>query len=246
MRLAGLSDVHGNSAALDAVLIDLDRRQVDRVINLGDCLSGPLDASGTVKRLMALGWPTVCGNHDRQLYDRPKSEMGPWEAWVIDSLSKDELDWVKSFPKTISEGSTLFCHATPKSDEENWLDFRGPQHRLIARDLPGVTSRLGDTSANLICCGHTHTPRVVKIPGGPMIVNSGAVGVPAYLDTRMEPNFVHQTGAPFARYAIIEIVDGEWRADLVNVPYDPSDMIKLAEAKGAIHWARALASGWIA
>ena len=95
-------------------------------------------------------------------------------------------------------------------------------------------------------CGHTHTPRVVRLSDGTMIVNPGSVGCPAYLDTRTEPHFIHQTGAPDARYAIVEKRDGYWTADLIAVPYDPGPMVVLARAKGAESWARAISTGWFA
>ncbi len=246
MKLAVISDIHGNIAALDAVLEDIDRRGVTDIVNLGDCLSGPMDAPATADRLMPLNIPTVRGNHDRQLFDRPAAKMGLWEQWVIDDLSSDHIAWVSSFLPSILLGDVLFCHATPASDQENWLDHRGPDQRLIARDLPDVTERLGKSTASVICCGHTHNPRVVRLPGGPMIVNPGAVGVPAYLDDRTDPPFIHQTGSPDARYAILEETASGWQTGLITVPYDATRMAELARAKGAESWARALEIGWIA
>ncbi|MEL6296837.1 MAG: metallophosphoesterase family protein, partial [Pseudomonadota bacterium] len=63
MQLAVISDVHGNSAALDAVLADIARRGITDVVNLGDTVAGPLDPAGTADRLMAVNMPTVAGNH---------------------------------------------------------------------------------------------------------------------------------------------------------------------------------------
>lgn len=247
MRIAMISDIHGNLSALDAVLADIGRRGIEQIVNLGDCLSGPFDAAGTANRLMDLGLPTVKGNHDRQLIDRPKEDMGTWESWCIDDLSPSHLTWVRELPKSIAMEDVLLCHATPDDDAENWLDFRGPQDRLVARDLDAVAERLGSgAGASLIACGHTHTPRTVRLPGGPVVVNPGAVGCPAYLDTRMEPNFVHQTGAGDARYAIVERTNTGWHVSLMAVPYDPAPMAALARAKGAESWARAVESGWIA
>lgn len=246
MRIAAFSDVHGNISALEAVLGDIERRGIREIVNLGDTVSGPFDAAGTADLLMSLNIPTVRGNHDRQLFDRPKAEMGRWESWVIDDLTTTHIDWLKSFPLTLEVHGAFLCHAAPDKDDENWLDYRGPDDRLIARDLPEVEARSNGATAPLMLCGHTHTPRVVRLPSGPMIVNTGSVGCPAYLDIRNDPPFVHQTGAPDARYAIVECIDGVWRTDLVAVPYDPSDMVELARAKGADSWAQAISTGWIA
>ncbi len=244
MRIAIISDVHGNLSALDAVLDDIERRNVDEVVNLGDCLSGPLDAAGTAERLMSLGLRTVRGNHDRQLYDRPVEKMGSWERWIIDDLSPVQIDWLKRFPLTDEVGGLFLCHATPEKDDENWLDRRGPENRLVARDLDGVTARVGGVTAQVIACGHTHVPRAVKVPGGPVIVNPGAVGCPAYLDDRAEPPFVMQSGSADAQYAIIEKRLKGWLTELLSVPYDSAAMAALAREKGAESWAHALETGW--
>ncbi|MCV6591535.1 MAG: metallophosphatase family protein [Silicimonas sp.] len=246
MTLAVLSDIHGNIAALEAVLADIDRRGISNIVNLGDSLSGPFDGLATAERLIALDLPTVSGNHDRQLVDRPKDQMGLWEAWVIDDLAPAHLDWIAALPDTAEAFGAFLCHGTPESDEENWLDRRGPGERLVARDLDGVLARDGGRRERLLLCGHTHTPRVVRLPGDRMVVNPGSVGCPAYLDSRMEPNFIHQTGAPDARYAIVEERDGRWSADLVAVPYDASEMAAMARAKGAESWAQAVSDGWFA
>ncbi len=244
MRLAVISDIHGNSAALKAVLSDIALRNVDLTVNLGDCFSGPLDAAGTAELLAPLDLLTVRGNHDRLLCDRPVEEMGLWESWVIGDLSSATLDWCRALPLTSEVDGVLLCHATQTSDDENWLDRRGPQNRLVARDLPGVEERAIGIPNSLTLCGHTHSPRSVRLPDGRRIVNPGSVGCPAYLDTRMTPNFVQQTGSPDARYAIVEACGDDWSVALISVPYDPAEMVCLAEAKGADSWAQALRTGW--
>lgn len=244
MRLAIISDIHGNIDALEAVLADIARRGIEDIVNLGDSLSGPFDAVAVAERLIGLGLPTVSGNHDRALWDRPRESMGLWESWIVDELAPNHLDWLRGLPASVTLGEVLCCHATPESDHENWLDRRGPDQRLIARDLDGVLERLGGATAPVIACGHTHTPRLVRLPTGQAVVNPGAVGCPAYLDARTEPAFIHQTGAPDARYAVLERAGDTWRADLVAVPYDSRAMARLARQRGAEDWAKAVETGW--
>lgn len=246
MKLAVISDIHGNIAALEAVLDDVRRRGIETVVNLGDCLSGPFDARATADLLMRKNFLTVRGNHDRLLIDRPPAEMGQWETWVFDDLDERHLDWIRSLPQVARNGEVFLCHAAPDSDEENWLDYRGPSDRLIARDLAEVELHASGLQYPVMLCGHTHSPRVVRLPDGRLIVNPGSVGCPAYLDTRGETPFVQQTGAPDARYAILEGLNGDWRADLCAVPYDASDMAQLAKARGAENWVRAVTTGWVA
>lgn len=246
MRFAVISDIHGNLDALNAVLAEIERLGISDIVNLGDCFGGPLDARGTAERLIPLNFPTVSGNHDRWLVERRGEDMPLWERWIIDEMTEAHLDWVRALPATLSWHGVLLCHGTPASDEENWLDRRGPEARLVARDLAGVTARLPkDVKEAVVLCGHTHCPRTVRVPNGPLIVNPGAVGCPAYHDGRSDPPFLQETGAPDARFAVLERAGGAWRTALHAVPYDPSRMIALAEAKGADSWVRALRTGWV-
>lgn len=246
MRLAVISDIHGNIAALEAVLTDIARRGVSTILNLGDSLSGPFDAVATAERLIGLDLPTVRGNHDRQLFDRPADRMGLWESWIIGDLRPEHIVWLKQLPLTLELDGVFLCHATPRKDDEDWLDRRGPEHRLVPRDLDGVRARAEGVTAGLILCGHTHTARSVRLPGGQLVVNPGSVGCPAYLDTRSDPAFVHQTGAPDARYALVDRRDDKWSTELISVPYDAREMADLARAKGADTWADAVTTGWFA
>ena len=76
MRIAAIGDIHGNSAALEAVLRDIDRCEVDRIVNVGDHFSGPLDARGTADLLQSRDIISIRGNHDRWLIEQKQSEMG--------------------------------------------------------------------------------------------------------------------------------------------------------------------------
>ena len=246
MRLAVISDIHGNISALEAVLDDIARRGVQTIVNLGDCLSGPFDARATADRLLSLDLLTVRGNHDRMLFDRPRDRQGLWESWIIDDLDDVHLNWIRSLPLVARLEDVFLCHATPDSDEENWLDHRGPAHRLVPRELAEVELRAAGVDFPVILCGHTHAPRVVRLPDGRLIVNPGAVGCPAYVDTRGDTPFIHQTGAPDARYAVVEQYAGTWRVELCSVPYDSAPMVRLAESRGADSWAQAVRTGWVA
>ncbi len=246
MLFAAISDIHGNSAALDAVLADVVRRGIGDVVNLGDSLCGPLDPAGTADRLIEAGMPTVSGNHDRMLVDRPAAEQPLWEQWTLPLLSERHLDWVTGLPAMIDWNGVLLTHGSPRGDEDNWLHDRDGRGGMRERTLAEVAERAGDHPQRLILSGHTHMPRMVRLPDGRCLVNPGPVGVPAYADPRPPVPTAAMTGAPDARYAICERVEGDWRISLVSVPYDPTGMIALARANGAEDWASALATGWSA
>lgn len=244
MKIAAIADVHGNSAALKAVLEDIARRGVDQTVNLGDSISGPLDAAGTMSLLHANPMPTVKGNHDRALVETAPENMGQWEIWPFADLTPEDLDWLRDLPKTVRIEDVLVCHATPGSDDENWLDRRAEHHRLQARDRAPIERFAEGVDASLILCGHTHSPRAVRLSGNRMVVNPGSVGVPAYFDDRFDPPFIHETGSPDARYVICERLPSGWSAAHITVPYDSSQMQDIARAKGADSWAQALETGW--
>jgi predicted phosphodiesterase len=244
MKFAAFADVHGNSAALRAVFDDIDRQGIADIVNLGDSLSGPMDPAGTADLLMARNLPTVSGNHDRALVDRPFDTMPLWEAWTHPRLNEAHLTWVASLPATLSWNGVFLCHATPSDDNTNWLDVRGPRHRMDTADRDHVVGLLGDVSERLVLCAHTHIPRVVRI-GGQMIANPGSAGCPAYLDDRFSPPFIAQTGMGDARYAVFEQHGDDWITSLRTVPYDASDMIARIRALGAESWVEAVETGWI-
>jgi predicted phosphodiesterase len=246
MRIAVVSDIHGNSAALDAVVADIAAIGADVTVNLGDCLSGPLDAVGTADRLMALGWPTVSGNHDRALHDRAPDRMGLWERWTIGALSPAVLDWLRALPPTREVAGWLLCHAVPGDDATGWLDHADPPGMRPATPEEAEAPARGLPQAGFLC-GHTHVPRLVRLSDGRPVVNPGSVGVPAWADRRGAVPLLCETGAPDARYAVLDCPDGPLsaRVTLRSVPYDPAPMIALARGRDAPDWVAALATGRI-
>lgn len=244
MRIAVVADIHGNLAALDAVLAETGRLGIDRVVNLGDSLSGPLDPAGTAERLMARDFPTIMGNHDRWLIDRPAADQPLWERWTLPHLAPEHLDWVRGLPPRLVIEDILLTHGTPDSDTTDWLSMRAEWGTMREARLEEITPHAEGLDHPVILSGHTHFPRIVRLPDGRLLLNPGSVGCPAYLDDRTDPPFVAETGAPDARFAILERVGSTWRASLCAVPYDPAEMIARARANGAGSWATALATGW--
>lgn len=244
MRIAVISDIHGNSAALDAVLGDIARLGITRIVNLGDVLSGPLDPEGVVDRLMGQDIPTVAGNHDRWLLD-PPDPTPLWEVWARPELSAAHFDWVRSFPATLEVDGMLLTHGSPARDTDLWLHRREGVGDMRPATLWEIETYLGGHENPVILSGHTHMARAVRLPSGQLLLNPGSVGCPAYIDDRHTPAQYAEEGGADARYGIIEHVDGSWQGSLLGVPYDPTDMIARAEAKGAQSWVQALSTGWV-
>jgi predicted phosphodiesterase len=249
MRIAVVSDIHGNLPALQAVEEDLKRAGVDAVVDLGDCLSGPLWPAETARRLMALAWPTIRGNHERQLLDRDRARMGASDRFARERLDDAALAWVAALPLTLRPFADVFaCHGTPTSDLAYFLETVTPD---LGRDgSPGVrlatpaeaAARADAVRAGLILCGHTHTPRCVALDDGRLVVNPGSVGLQAYDDDHPHAHRV-EIGSPHARYAVVESTGDGWQVQLRAVPYDWESAARRAEAHGRGDWADALRTG---
>jgi predicted phosphodiesterase len=244
MRIAVVSDIHGNLAALQAVVADFQRRGVDRVINLGDSLSGPLLPLQTAQFLMASGWLHLAGNHERQVLTQTPAQWSPADAYAHAQLGPEQFAWMASLTPNRPEGDHIhLCHASPRSDLEYLLETVEPGGVRLA-SAAEITQRLDGVRAPLVLCGHTHHPRAVRSAAGQLIVNPGSVGLQAYDDEHPHWHQI-QTGSPDARYAIVERGPAGWSAALVSVPYDHESMARLADARGQADWAHALRSGYM-
>lgn len=243
MRIAVLADIHGNLDALEAVIADLKLEAPDLVVNLGDCVSGPLDPGLTAERLIDLGWPTVRGNHDRYIAGQPREAMGSYETDAIDRLAPAHLDWLRALPPLATPlDGVLMCHATPACDETYLAESVGPHAVVLASDAE-MAERLGAGTPALVLCGHSHVPRLVRLAGGRTVFNPGAVGLQAYDDVTPWPHVI-ETGSPHARYGVIDAVAGGWRFSHRQVDYDWDAAARKAAAAGRSDWAVALRTGF--
>ena len=246
MRLGVVSDIHGNLPALQAVFADAQAQGgVDGWLNLGDILSGPLWPAETADWLMARGWLTMAGNHERQLLTQPLAQMSPADRHTAERLTPAHRAWLAALPAQLRPAPGLLCvHGRPDSDVEYLLqtvDAAG-QHDATPDD---VARRLGEPGAALVLCGHSHLQRLmaVALPAGPVLVmNPGSVGLPAFDDEHGHPH-VNEAGSPHARYALIEGEGPRWQVALRQVVYDWEAAAAQAERHGRGDWADALRTG---
>jgi putative phosphoesterase len=180
MRVAVLSDIHGVLPALEAVLAEPDVASADIVVLTGDLASGPQPAE-TIEMLRELGdraaW--VRGNADRELVAyRTGAQSSMPDAispWAAEQLGQDQLELLAGLPlSTTIEvsgiGTTIFCHATPRDDEEVVLVDSRPDR--WAEVFAGL-----DETVRAVVCGHTHMP-FTRLANRRLVVNPGSVGMP--------------------------------------------------------------------
>ena len=245
MRLAVIADIHGNVAALEAVLADVRARGADGIVNLGDCVSGPLWPRETMDLLESLGMPTVRGNHDRWVAETPREGMYPSDAYAFDRLTPAQRSALGALPGRVDlDGGIVAVHGTLADDNQYLLeDVVGGALSLGTAEA--IALRAGAIPADVLLCGHSHQPRVAHGPGGLLIVNPGSVGCPAYADPTPPSPHVSEAGSPHARYALLAREAGRWRVDLIAIAYDWDRASACAAGNGRPEWARALATGYV-
>lgn len=119
MRIAAIADIHGNLRALEAVLTDVAAHAPDLILSLGDTVSGPLEAAETADLLMARGFPTVRGNHDRHLIHPPPGGTGTSDRGADARRLPHHLDWIAALPATLRPApAVLAFHGRPDNDME--------------------------------------------------------------------------------------------------------------------------------
>ncbi|MEP6893729.1 MAG: metallophosphoesterase family protein [Gaiellaceae bacterium] len=204
MRVAALYDIHGNLPALEAVLAAVASSPPDAIVVGGDVLWGPYQAE-CVELLRDVGALFLAGNCERAvLYEDSDADR-----WCRGQLDAGLLADVATWPATIELdvdglGRVLFCHATPRSDDE-----------IITRLTPdvAVADAFSGTGADVVVCGHTHVQVDRAVPGAPRLVNAGSVGMPC-------------EGKPGAFWALLDV-----RVDLRKTAYDVESAIaRLAES----------------
>jgi predicted phosphodiesterase len=250
MKIAAVSDIHGNLPALEAVLADIAEAGADLTVNLGDILSGPLWVAETADRLMALELPTLAGNHERQLLELPPERMGASDAHAAGWLDDRRRAWLAWLPKTLRlTDEVLCCHGTPGDDLTYFLETVIPEPPGVRAATPSeARERAGTAMAGVanavILCGHSHVPRVVRLADGRLVVNPGSVGLQAYDGLHPHPHAV-ENGSPHARYALLVRRDAGWQVELRSVPYDAEAAAMLAESRHRPDWAHALRTGFV-
>lgn len=231
MKIAALYDIHGNLPALEAVLAEVVSEGCGLIVVGGDVTPGPL-SSECLEAIRSVGipWIGLRGNGDNdvlaaargQVPDRVPAGVRSLIEWAARDLSDDDLDelfrWAPTRRLEVAGlGAVLFCHATPRDDNEIFTE-RTPEAR-VATAFDGV-------DADLVVCGHTHMPfdRTVREI---RIVNAGSVGLP-FGDTQAQWLLL-EPGGVTRRRTRYDLADAQRRIDEAGYPMP----MPLAEPPGA-------------
>lgn len=236
MRLAILSDIHGNAYALDVALADLEKHPADAMVCLGDAIQGGCQPRETVMRLRSLAIPIVMGNADAWLLSGG-DEIGPNEKisverfqkmkavreWSLSQLSEDDRAFIQSFQPTItiplSDAKNLLCyHGTPASYDE-----------ILLPDTPHETfvKALGGDAQFIYCGGHTHVQFLRRV-GDSFHFNPGSVGLAS---RHHQPEDDYKFDA-VAEYAVLTVEGARVALEFRRVPYGAHVVIENYRASG--------------
>jgi putative phosphoesterase len=232
-RVALIADIHGNVVALEAVLADVDRHDVDEIICLGDVAAGGPQPREALDRLRALGCPVVRGNADEWLLggmpaeeDEQGRRLRAIVEWAREQLSEADVTYLEGFVPTVElelGKSRLLCfHGSPGATTER-LFATTPEEEL-ARHFAG--------SANdVFAGGHTHLQLARRLERG-LLVNPGSVGLPLHEGSDGGSIRGREPRLPgFAEYALLE-AEATISVGLRSVPVDTTALERAGHASG--------------
>ncbi len=219
MKLAFISDIHGNAIALDAVLVDIKKRVIDQIIVLGDICYRGLEPKRSLDVVRSLNTNVIKGNADEWIVRGIKEGEVPEDVrpmmskehdWSVSKLDDKSVEYLKNLPEELTlkfDSIKIHAfHATPASlfnvvqpDESDEKVYE----KLITND------------ADIFIYGHIHRP-FVRFINGKCVVNTGSVGLPF-------------DGLNKASYAVIEINEGNCDISIARVNYDVNKVIKQFE-----------------
>lgn len=238
-KIAVISDIHGNSLALQAVLEDLEKQHVDTVLNLGDSLYGPLNPEETFNLIAEHAMISISGNQDRFILENEKkpAELNSALAFVLSSLPEEAFDWLKTLEFNKTWRNMYLCHGNFEQDDAPLIE-KFENGEVVQKSHKELESETEIVKQDIILCGHTHVPKVLKLSSsGKIIINPGSVGLAAYDD---ETPFYHmmESGSPLAKYVVIER-DGKQVVSITqrHIRYDHERAVKQAEKNGRSDWA---------
>ncbi len=232
MRIAVISDIHGNCFALDRVLADLQQHPVDQMVCLGDAVQGGAQPAETVARLRELGCPVVMGNADAWLLTdevtsdneaiTEQQEAVRW--WSLARLSPADRAFIAAFQPTIElpleGGRRLLCfHGSPTSFDD--LIFPETAEDEFVR-------LLGPCAPAILTGGHTHLQQVRRL-GATFFFNPGSVGV---VYDRHQPDDGNPRLDPWAEYAVLSSEAERLALEFRRVAYDVGPLVEIIRASG--------------
>jgi predicted phosphodiesterase len=231
VRVALISDIHGNDVAFAAVAADIERLELDGCVCLGDVAQGGAQPAESLARLRALGGRVVIGNSDHFLLEIPADSPEPVTAqhlevreWTLSRLEAEDLDYMASFEPIVEttvtpETRLVGFHGSPRSFDDVLLPWSDED----------ALEPFQDVEADLLAGGHTHIQWSRRL-GTALFVNPGSVGL-AYDHHQPEDDF---RLTPIAEYAVLT-GGSEPSIEFRRVPYSLDELVAAISTSGRPH-----------
>jgi putative phosphoesterase len=234
MRVAIISDMHGNDHAFEAVEEDIQNQKIDQIVCLGDAVQGGPQPAEVVQRLRRLNCPVVMGNADAWLISGEETadegipperlkKMGDVRNWSLSQLTEEDRVFISDFQPTVSlhleDGIDLLCfHGSPSSFDDVILPA-APEEEF--------QKFLGAHTGQILTGGHTHAQQIRRI-GELFFFNPGSVGF-AYSHNQPDDDF---HADPWAEYAILTAENGQTSLEFRRVPFAAQELIRIYRESG--------------
>lgn len=233
MRIAIISDMHGNDFAFEKVEADIKSQGIDQVVCLGDAIQGGAQPKETVNRLRNMKCPVVMGNADDWLIKGeetgkdpiPEERLKKMQAireWSLSQLNDEDITFIKSFQPTITinleKDLDLLCFHGSPTDYDHII--------LPTTSEEDFMKYLGEFKKNILAGGHTHTQQIRRC-GERFFLNPGSIGFPF---SSYQPNGFHVDA--WAEYAILNIANRNIGVEFRRLDYDAKDIIDIYKKSG--------------
>ena len=234
MRIAVISDMHGNDLAFAVAEADIKKQHVDQIVCLGDAIQGGPQPAEVVQRLRRLNCPVVMGNADAWLISGEETadegipperlkKMGEIRLWSLSQLTEDDIDFISTFQPTVTikleGGLDLLCfHGSPTSFDDVILP---------AAPEEDFQKFLGAYRGKILTGGHTHAQQIRRI-GDLFFFNPGSVGF-AYSHNQPDNEF---HADPWAEYAILTAENGQVSLEFRRIPFDARELTRIYQESG--------------
>src|SRR5579862_2992323 len=229
MRIAVISDIHGNAVALEAVLADLERHPADQLVCLGDAIQGGPQPTEVAARLRTLGCPVVMGNADAWLLtgkDSAEATSAAQETmrqWSLSRLSDADRQFIAAFVPTVTISlpgarSLLAFHGSPTSFDT-----------ILLPDTPyeEFARHYGSYAPAILTGGHTHLQHIRRL-GDTFYFNPGSVGV-VYDHRQLDQPDAELRLDPRAEYAVLDVSEERLALEFRRVSFDVEALLRAAQ-----------------
>lgn len=205
MKIAVISDIHGNIFALNEVLKDIEKQNVNYTICLGDLVGYGCNPNEVVERIRNEKIPCIKGNYDASVIDKDytfirENEVNSFSLpWAVKTVTDENIDFLKELPSSITlefnDQKIQFVHGSPRKINE-----------YLTEDYDKIYEVINEFNYDVLVCAHTHIPYVRKVESK-TIINDGSVGKP-------------KNGTPNGTYLILNITEDSLIPEIHSVSYD--------------------------